>query len=88
MNYDENKPLMKNVPPVLMNLTVDDIEEINSFMEESSRAEMLESTRKLEEKIREKASSLMNKEGLTMEEALSRLQIVFKEGEEPDVVMK
>lgn len=88
MNYDENKPLMKNMPPVLMNLTVDDIEEINSFMEESCRAEMLESTRKLEEKIREKASSLMNKEGLTMEEALSRLQIVFKEGEEPDVVMK
>lgn len=88
MNYDENKPLMKNMPSVLMNLTVDDIEEINSFMEESCRAEMLESTRKLEEKIHEKASSLMNKEGLTMEEALSRLQIVFKEGEEPDVVMK
>lgn len=65
-----------------------DIEEINSLMEESSRAEMLESTRRIEEKIREKASLLMNKEGLTMEEALSRLQIVFKEGEEPDVVMK
>lgn len=65
-----------------------DIEEVSDLIIESSRAEMLESTRRIEEKIREKASLLMNKEGLTMEEALSRLQIVFKEGEEPDVVMK
>lgn len=65
-----------------------DIEEVSDLIIESSRAEMLESTRRIEEKIREKASLLMNKEGLTMEEALSRLHIVFKEGEEPDVVMK
>jgi biopolymer transport protein ExbB/TolQ len=65
-----------------------DIEEFKSFVEETHKERILKSTHQLEEKIREKASSLMNKEGLTMEEALSRLQIVFKEGEEPDVVMK
>lgn len=65
-----------------------DIGELKSLVEEIHKERILKSNHQLEEKIRKKASSLMEEEGITREEALIRLQIVFKEGEEPDVVMK
>lgn len=65
-----------------------EIEEYKSLVEEYCRKCLPKSHRRLKKKIHEKASSLVNEKGLTMEEALSRLQIVYRDGEEPDVVMK
>lgn len=66
-----------------------EIEEYKSLEEESCRKYLTKSHRSLKKEIHEKASSLMEEEGLTWEEALSRLEIIYyNNGKEPEVVRR
>lgn len=66
-----------------------EIEEYKSLVEEYCRKCLPKSHRRLKKEIHEKASSLIEEEGLTWEEALSRLEIIYyNNGKEPEVVRR